>query len=43
MKKAFTIAAAIGAAFAAVAAIITAVTHISNVLPNRDDKVNCDK
>lgn len=27
MKKAFTIAAAIGAAFAAVAAIITAVTH----------------
>ena len=27
MKKAFTIAAAIGAAFAAVAAIITAVTQ----------------
>lgn len=27
MKKAFTIAAAIGAAFAAVAAIIVAVTH----------------
>ncbi len=28
MKKAFTIAAAIGAAFAAVVAIITAVTHL---------------
>ena len=28
MKKAFTIAAATGTAFAAVAAIITAVTHL---------------
>ena len=30
MKKAFTIAAAIGAAFAAVAVIITAVTHLGD-------------